>query len=444
MNQLRSRLNSNIIKSIILSCAAAGPVSVLAEVLPRDLDGDPSTVEAYYDTDFDITVVAHPNLPLTETFGIERAVASDCTDGIFCFETLPGIDRYGFVEWPTADNYISAMNAAGFMGHSSWRLPTTSFIPNNAFGFLGGPHELDEVIGSRFTMYLPTYDIANYRFVTDTYHPDGGRAYIRDGSTTHLGTGLSDGLTRFAVWPVHDGDIGGEVDPGAQQFCADFDGDGFGWDGTMSCEHQNYSLYAEAIEPLEPRDLDGDTTTTEAYYHPQLEMTWLANSRIAGSQRAGVTGNINADGSFNSVFTASVWIRQLNQTNYLGHNQWRLPEARNTFEFQFSTPRYDTEVEVLGENLTRLTSDSGINFELLEGTYLLSSDSFSTGITVTRRDNRVFTFADNISFRDDFFAWPVHDGDIGTPLNVDPPCIDTDGDGWGWTGTDSCVVDPAL
>ena len=433
-------MSSHIIKTMIFTFATACPVFTMADVLPRDLDGDPSTVEAYYDTSFDITVVAHPNLPLTETFGIDRAVASNCTDGIFCFETLPGIDRYGFVEWPTADNYISAMNAAGFMRHSSWRLPSTSFIPNNVLGFLGGQHELDEIIGSRYTMYLPTYEIADYRFVTDTYHPDGGRAYISEGSTTHIGTGPSDGLTRFAVWPVHDGDIGSEVDPAAQQFCADFDGDGFGWDGNMSCVYQNYSLYADAIEPLEPRDLDGDTTTVEAYYHPQLEITWLADSRIARSQPFGLSGNINADGSFNRTFTASDWLNRLNQASYLGHNQWRLPEARNTFEFRFSTTRYDTEVEVLGENITRLTSDSGANFELLEGTYFLSSDSFATGITVTQRDSQFFTFVDSIGFRDTFFAWPVHDGDIGTPLNVDPPCIDTDGDGWGWTGTDSCVV----
>jgi len=228
MTPLYGKINSTIFTGTFLTLASICPVSAFADVLPRDLNGDPSTVEAYYDTDFDITVIAHPNLALAESFGIESAVASDCRDGVFCNETIPGIDRYGFMEWPTADRYISAMNAADYMGYASWRLPTTSFVWDVRFGWLGDWHELDEILGSRYTMYLPINELRNYRFVTDASHPDGGRAYIRWGSTTQIGTSPADGLTRFAVWPVHDGDIGSEVNPAIQPYCGDFDGDGFG------------------------------------------------------------------------------------------------------------------------------------------------------------------------------------------------------------------------
>jgi len=133
-------------------------------------------------------------------------------------------------------------------------------------------------------------------------------------------------------------------------------------------------------------------------------------------------------------------MNRLNEINYLGHSQWRLPNARSTYEFRFSNRLYDSELEVLGENITQLTSGSGASFELLEGEYFVSSDSSALAATLRQRATHFVTSVDNIDFRDSQFAWPVHDGDIGTPLSLDPPCIDTDGDGWGWTGTASCRI----
>lgn len=420
---------------VLLQCWATAN----AEMLPRDLDQNPSTVEAYYDTQFDITVIAHPNLPLSEKFGIPQAVESDCRDGIFCNQTVPGIDRYGFMEWPTADNYIAAMNTSNYMGYSNWRLPDAGFVWDR-YRWLGDTHELDEVLGSRHSMYLPVYGLWNYRFLTGAYHPTDGRAYVRWGSTTALGTSPADGLTRFAVWPVLDGDAGNEVGPAAQQFCSDFDGDGYGWNGTSSCVARDFSFFAEAIKPLEPRDLDGDLSTAEAYYHPQLEMTWLANSRLAQSRPLGLSNSINSDGSFDRSHVATEWINLLNQHVYLGYSQWRLPEARNTFEFRYLNSLYDSEFDVLAESIVRLTSGTGQRFELLEGGYFVDNN-FRTLVTELRdRSSHFSAYVDDIDWRDSYFAWPVHDGDIGTPVNEEAPCIDTDGDGWGWTGTASCKI----
>lgn len=79
-----------------------------AELLARDLDGDDSTAEAWYDTVLDITWLADARLASSETFGIE------------------GIGEEGTMEWDTAVAWIEALNAVGgtgYLGIDSWRLP---------------------------------------------------------------------------------------------------------------------------------------------------------------------------------------------------------------------------------------------------------------------------------------------------------------------------------
>lgn len=428
---------------MVAFAAMLGSFGLNAELLPRDLDQDPSTVEAYYDTEFNVTAIAHPNLPLSESFGIPPKAETNCLDGIFCGETRAGIDRYGFMEWPTADRYIDAMNAANYLGQSSWRLPKTGFVEDNVYGWLGDSHELDEILGARYEMHLPIREVFDYKFITSTRHPTGGRAYIRWGSTTALGIGPTDGLTRFAVWPLLDGDVGDEVSTDAQQFCADDDGDGYGWNGTTTCVSRNYSKFTQVIKPLEPRDLDNDPTTAEAYFHPQMNITWLADRSTVLSQPHGFSNAINTDGSFTSFWQAGAWVRKLNESEYLGHSQWRFPVATQTFENSYLNRLYDSEFKVLGENIIQLTSGTGAQFELQSGDYLASKEHtarrFGLGVSIDFRSNRAYTSIDNVNFRDSYFAWLVHDGDIGSAITLEALCVDSDNDGWGWNGTDSCL-----
>jgi len=429
--------------NLLAITAMLGSAALNAQVLPRDLDQDPNTIEAYYDPEFDVTAIAHPNLPWSENFGIPPVAETSCLDGIFCGNTLPGIDRYGFMEWPTADKYIDAMNAANYLGQSSWRLPKTGFVADNIYGWLGDSHDLDGILGARYEMQLPARELFNYRFITSTRHPAGGRAYIKWGSAYALGIGPTDGLTRFAVWPLLDGDVGDDVSADAQQFCADDDGDGHGWNGTSTCVPQNYSTFAQAIKPLEPRDLDNDPTTAEAYYHPQMNITWMADSRVALSNPFGFSNEINTDGSFDRYWNARGWMNKLNESKYLGHSQWRFPLATDTYENRFSNRLYDSELEMLAEHIVRLTSGSGENFEMLSGNYFVSdkhrTSGFGLGASIDIRSTHAYALVDEINYSDSYFAWPVHDGDIGTAVTLKAPCIDSDNDGWGWDGTDSCI-----
>ncbi len=84
---------------IILAISSSG--SACAALQPR-LGG-----LAVYDTDLNITWLANANLAATNTFG------------------TAGVDANGTMSWNTVQNWITSMNAARYLGFSSWRLPTT-------------------------------------------------------------------------------------------------------------------------------------------------------------------------------------------------------------------------------------------------------------------------------------------------------------------------------
>ncbi len=59
-----------------------------------------------------------------------------------------------------------------------------------------------------------------------------------------------------------------------------------------------------------------------------LNITWLANGNLAATVTFGVNG-IASDGTM-SWQTAQLWIAAMNSANYLGYNDWRLPNLTDT------------------------------------------------------------------------------------------------------------------
>ncbi|MCE2448021.1 MAG: DUF1566 domain-containing protein [Candidatus Latescibacteria bacterium] len=88
-----------------LSTAISMP-SAEADLLGRDLDGINRSVEAYYDTDLDVTWLKDANLAKSNNFGVSGINASN-----------------GGMNWETAHEWVDAMNASSYLGVSSWRLP---------------------------------------------------------------------------------------------------------------------------------------------------------------------------------------------------------------------------------------------------------------------------------------------------------------------------------
>lgn len=72
-------------------------------------------------------------------------------------------------------------------------------------------------------------------------------------------------------------------------------------------------------------------------YDDILDVTWLQNANLAATETFGVSG-INANGSMNWD-TAQSWIEAMNAAEYLGYNDWRLPETGpvNGIAFQYAS-----------------------------------------------------------------------------------------------------------
>ena len=155
-----------------------------AELLARDLDGDNSTVDAYYDTVLDITWLADARLALSETFGVD------------------GIGEEGRMDWDTAVAWIEALNASGgsgYLGVDSWRLPSDTPLDPVAFpaynlnfsgdGTTDGGYAGSEGWGSASELGHLYYVTLSNLQVCD-YNPESGRCRITRNDPTPEGFGL--------------------------------------------------------------------------------------------------------------------------------------------------------------------------------------------------------------------------------------------------------------
>jgi len=84
----------------VYAVAVSGQGTWGATLLPRDLDGDLSTVEAYYDTVLDITWLGDANY--ARTLGLIQ-----------------------IMNWTTANSWAAGLNPYG-SGITGWRLPDTN------------------------------------------------------------------------------------------------------------------------------------------------------------------------------------------------------------------------------------------------------------------------------------------------------------------------------
>ncbi len=210
---------------------------------------------------------------------------------------------------------------------------------------------------------------------------------------------------------------------------------------------------------LQARDLDGNTGTAEAYYDTVLGITWLADANLAATHTFGVPGiGITASGSMTGD-TAENWIAAMNAdggTGYLGYNRWHLPTMMDTngpgcdysetggtdcgYNVQTINDTIIPGSIIIYSELAHLYYDTlrniawfdtdGLETDCYLGDCLSNSGPFfnvqanyywfGTGYR-TETYNADFGFnngnqSPNFDYNDHFFAWPVHDGDIGVPL----------------------------
>jgi hypothetical protein len=100
--------------SALHAAPVAGQGSWETTLHARDVDGDGS-VDAYYDSTLDISWLAHANYAAVNSFGAPIHTAD------------------GLASHAQGLGWIAAMNAAGHLGQTGWRLPTLSPVNGVAF-----------------------------------------------------------------------------------------------------------------------------------------------------------------------------------------------------------------------------------------------------------------------------------------------------------------------
>lgn len=216
----------NLLTASSLMAVCCAPVSAEAALQGRDLDGNPSTVEAYYDTLLNITWLADANYAKTT-----------------------GYDADGKMDWATANLWVSQLEIGGY---DHWRLPdvgpvngvsydfTPSFdgstdnsynyttlskeLPHLFYVTLGNPGNYDTA-GALSGCYVIGVDhcfddqgpFANLAFPYLYWNAGAGptpaEAWVFRMDMGALGAAAIRPENQYLAWAVHPGDVGAVPEP---------------------------------------------------------------------------------------------------------------------------------------------------------------------------------------------------------------------------------------
>jgi hypothetical protein len=268
------------------------------------------TGETVYDVVNQVTWLADADLPAQQRFGIPLCDASGAE---LC------VNRSGSMNYASATAWVAAMNAANYLGHSNWQLPTTPYTDpicaskapapfGNSFGFGCNANALGYLYYTALgfqapntAVPIPPNRVGPFRnFQPEIYWSDS--LPPSDLTDFSFATGSQDGGT----------------------------GDDF-----------NYVL------PMIPFKLPGTPPAWgmglqvnpdgQTIYDPMTEVTWLADANLAASDTLGLprcqspgtpTDCVAQDGSMRDA-TANLFIAYMNAydhgAGYLGQTNWHLP-----------------------------------------------------------------------------------------------------------------------
>ncbi|MDT4329294.1 DUF1566 domain-containing protein [Methylomonas sp. MS20] len=148
-----------------------------------------------YDTVLDVTWLQNANLAATNTFGVS------------------GINANGTMSWTTAQDWISAMNSANYLGYNQWRLPAIKPIDGSATnynltyatnGSSDNGFRIDSPYSELSYMYYvnlglkPAFD-ANGNFTSD-FGIFGNGTYSSSAPYLQNNVGLVQNLQAYAYW----------------------------------------------------------------------------------------------------------------------------------------------------------------------------------------------------------------------------------------------------
>ncbi len=290
---------------LVTGVTAGGPVMITA--ISEGISGTASVtieVATVYDGANNISWLADANLPAGNRFGLPLCTG---TGNQLC------INPSGSMRYDAAVAWVAAMNAANYLGHANWLLPTSPVTddncgrrgPNgNSFGFgctrsalammyngLGLTPPNTAVPISANTVG-PFSNLQPYLYWSQTVAPTGGNATFS-----------------FAT----------------------------GWQGANTLPNFLYAL------PMIPGKLAGTPAAngsglqvnpgSQTVYDPITDITWLADANLAASNRLGLPVCadpltpalcVAADGAMTFASTTQ-FLANMNAAAYLGQTHWQLP-----------------------------------------------------------------------------------------------------------------------
>ena len=304
----------------------------------------------------------------------------------------------GDINWTTALDYIEKLNTENYLGHNDWRMPNALELQSllnleNDSLTLPGNHPFtnlkegywsstssDRLRGNAIAVYLSKYVVH-----ANTTYPAG--------HFESLGKNLGPTISYYVLYllPVRNGGTNGDIDiPQSGQTLNYYNGD----DGGLK----------QGIAWPSPRLVDNnDGSVTDRL----TGLMWTKNTDLMYSRDPEFD---TCGQSYGSVFwvTALGYIDKLNAENYLGHNDWRLP---NRYEL--------TSLIDNGRHATNLPKNhpffSPWPYEQGGDYYYWSS----TTVADTPEEAWVYHFGLCALYSDDKaverFVWPVRTDDSNLP-----------------------------
>ena len=286
----------------MIAALAASPLDAASNLT---LSADGLTV---YDSANGITWLADANLPATNRFGLPACNGSNSG-------TQTCINASGSMNYQAAVAWVNAMNAANYLGHSNWQLPTTPLTDKNCGKT--GPN------GNSFGFGCTAAGLASIYAALGLSAP---------ASVSPISTNSNAPFSNFQPYLYWSESSAG---PTAGNYTFSF---ATGWQGANTLPNFLYLL------PMVPGRITGIPTPTEnglqadpggqTVYDPVTDVTWLANANLAATNTfnmprctnpAAPTICVAADGAMTWP-AALEFLANMNRAAYLNQTNWQAPD----------------------------------------------------------------------------------------------------------------------
>ena len=302
LDSFRDRGMRTAIGAAVLAACGLLPLQASATLL-LSLDG--TTV---YDTVNNVTWLANANLAATDRFGLSICKGSG---------PQPCVNPSGSMGYQAAAAWVNAMNAANYLGHTNWQLPTT---PTNDSGCgKTGPTGGNFGFGCTASAFGSLWNALGLK---------APNTAVAIPSNT---VGPFSNFQPYLYWSQSG------APPPAGNFTFSF---ATGWQGANTLPNLLYAL------PMIPGKLPGTPPATgnglqvnpggQTVYDPVTNITWLTNANLAATNTFGLPTCkdpttpaicVAPDGAM-TFASASQFIGNMNTfngTGYLGQTDWQLP-----------------------------------------------------------------------------------------------------------------------